>query len=109
MSLTLKSLSTAWHLSFLFLSPKLSPPTLAYQGLPFSQWVCETPVPSIHYAESNLQTESAREARKSFYCELCSKGYSRMNEFEAHEGSYDHLHKKVGGFLIVFLRIDRGQ
>lgn len=41
------------------------------------------------------QTESAREARKSFYCELCGKGYARMNEFEAHEGSYDHLHTKV--------------
>ena len=41
------------------------------------------------------QTESAREARKSFYCELCQKGYSRINEFEAHEGSYDHQHKKV--------------
>ena len=27
--------------------------------------------------------------------ELCSKGYSRMNEFEAHESSYDHQHKKV--------------
>ncbi|KAI9700708.1 MAG: hypothetical protein M1836_002077 [Candelina mexicana] len=40
------------------------------------------------------KTESAREARKSFYCELCSKGYSRMNEYEAHESSYDHQHKK---------------
>ncbi|MCJ1365351.1 hypothetical protein MMC16_004472, partial [Acarospora aff. strigata] len=26
--------------------------------------------------------------------DLCSKGYSRMNEFEAHESSYDHQHKK---------------
>ncbi|KAI9786235.1 MAG: hypothetical protein M1839_007646 [Geoglossum umbratile] len=40
------------------------------------------------------KTESAREARKSFFCELCQKGYSRMNEFEAHESSYDHQHKK---------------
>ncbi|KAL2038735.1 hypothetical protein N7G274_008493 [Stereocaulon virgatum] len=40
------------------------------------------------------KTESAREARKSFYCDLCQKGYSRINEFEAHEGSYDHQHKK---------------
>ncbi|KAI5852960.1 hypothetical protein DFP73DRAFT_24569 [Morchella snyderi] len=40
------------------------------------------------------KTESAVQARKSFYCELCSKGYSRMNEFEAHENSYDHQHKK---------------
>ncbi|KAL8949618.1 MAG: hypothetical protein Q9222_004280 [Ikaeria aurantiellina] len=41
-----------------------------------------------------VATESAREARKSFYCDLCNKGYGRINEFEAHEGSYDHLHKK---------------
>ncbi|KAK5019132.1 hypothetical protein BJ546DRAFT_119164 [Cryomyces antarcticus] len=40
------------------------------------------------------KTESAREARKSFFCELCQKGYARMNEFEAHESSYDHSHKK---------------
>ncbi|CAK4034811.1 G patch domain-containing 8 [Lecanosticta acicola] len=39
-------------------------------------------------------TESAREARKSFFCQLCQKGYARMNEFEAHEGSYDHQHRK---------------
>ncbi|KAK3724159.1 hypothetical protein LTR37_001283 [Vermiconidia calcicola] len=26
--------------------------------------------------------------------ELCQKGYARMNEFEAHEGSYDHQHRK---------------
>ncbi|KAJ9664945.1 hypothetical protein H2201_004997 [Coniosporium apollinis] len=40
------------------------------------------------------KTESAREARKSFFCELCQKGYSRMNEYEAHQGSYDHQHKQ---------------
>ncbi|KAL7269610.1 hypothetical protein RUND412_007713 [Rhizina undulata] len=40
------------------------------------------------------KTESAMLARKSFYCELCNKGYSRMNEYEAHENSYDHQHKK---------------
>ncbi|KAF3082418.1 hypothetical protein TWF569_004459 [Orbilia oligospora] len=39
-------------------------------------------------------TQSALDARKSFYCELCGKGYGRMNEFEAHESSYDHQHKK---------------
>jgi hypothetical protein len=27
--------------------------------------------------------------------ELCQKGYSRINEFEAHENSYDHQHKKA--------------
>ncbi|KAA8909973.1 hypothetical protein FN846DRAFT_940969 [Sphaerosporella brunnea] len=39
-------------------------------------------------------TASAREARFAFYCTLCSKGYSRVHEFEAHENSYDHQHKK---------------
>jgi hypothetical protein len=49
----------------------------------------------------DVQTESAREARKSFCCDLCQKGYSRINEFEAHEGSYDHQHKKVGAVLFI--------
>ncbi|ESZ89607.1 hypothetical protein SBOR_10005 [Sclerotinia borealis F-4128] len=40
------------------------------------------------------KTESAREAVKSFYCELCSKGYARMNEYESHLSSYDHSHKQ---------------
>ncbi|KAI5778899.1 hypothetical protein EDC01DRAFT_622140 [Geopyxis carbonaria] len=40
------------------------------------------------------RTESAREARKAFHCDLCGKGYSRIHEFEAHENSYDHQHKK---------------
>ncbi|KAF2863821.1 hypothetical protein K470DRAFT_196566, partial [Piedraia hortae CBS 480.64] len=39
-------------------------------------------------------TDSAREARRSFFCDLCQKGYARINDFEAHEASYDHLHKK---------------
>ncbi|CAK7266823.1 hypothetical protein SEPCBS119000_002227 [Sporothrix epigloea] len=40
------------------------------------------------------QTESAREARRAFFCELCQKGYTRMNEFESHLSSYDHAHKQ---------------
>ncbi|KAM0275035.1 hypothetical protein ACHAQH_007642 [Verticillium albo-atrum] len=39
-------------------------------------------------------TSSAREALQSFYCSLCSKGYSRMNDYEAHLSSYDHSHKQ---------------
>lgn len=31
---------------------------------------------------------------QSFYCQLCSKGYSRMNEYEAHLSSYDHTHRQ---------------
>ncbi|TAQ89325.1 hypothetical protein B7494_g2303 [Chlorociboria aeruginascens] len=40
------------------------------------------------------KTDSAREAVRSFYCELCSKGYARSNEYEAHLSSYDHSHKQ---------------
>ncbi|KAK4943004.1 hypothetical protein LTR10_017389 [Elasticomyces elasticus] len=39
-------------------------------------------------------TQSAKQARSAFFCSLCQKGYSRMNEFDAHESSYDHQHKK---------------
>lgn len=31
---------------------------------------------------------------QSFYCQLCQKGYSRMNDYEAHLSSYDHSHKQ---------------
>ena len=31
---------------------------------------------------------------QSFYCQLCQKGYTRMNDYEAHLGSYDHSHKQ---------------
>ncbi|CAK7235419.1 hypothetical protein SCUCBS95973_009263 [Sporothrix curviconia] len=40
------------------------------------------------------QTASAREARRAFFCELCQKGYTRMNEYESHLSSYDHAHKQ---------------
>lgn len=30
-----------------------------------------------------------------------------MNEFETHEGSYDHLHKKVGGTSLPFVKQER--
>ena len=39
-------------------------------------------------------TAAARDAQKSFYCALCAKGYARMNDYEAHLGSYDHSHKQ---------------
>ncbi|KAI9691366.1 MAG: hypothetical protein M1820_009703 [Bogoriella megaspora] len=40
------------------------------------------------------QTESARQAIKSFFCDLCQKGYARFNEYEAHQSSYDHQHRR---------------
>ncbi|KAJ5885342.1 C2H2 finger domain protein [Penicillium taxi] len=39
-------------------------------------------------------TESARSALSAFTCTLCNKSYSRHPEFEAHIGSYDHLHRQ---------------
>lgn len=50
---------------------------------------------SVADTRLHIQTESAREARKAFYCDLCQKGYGRINEYEAHQGSYDHTHRKV--------------
>ncbi|RFU78591.1 c2h2 type zinc finger containing [Trichoderma arundinaceum] len=47
-----------------------------------------------HQTLPPAQTTSAKEAQKSFYCTLCSKGYSRMNDYEAHLSSYDHSHKQ---------------
>jgi len=40
------------------------------------------------------KTDSAREAVKSFYCELCTRGYARAPDYEAHLSSYDHSHKQ---------------
>ncbi|OAA55157.1 hypothetical protein ISF_08078 [Cordyceps fumosorosea ARSEF 2679] len=51
-------------------------------------------MPPRHQTLPPAATSSAREAQKSFYCALCAKGYARMNDYEAHLGSYDHAHKQ---------------
>ncbi|KAI1778752.1 hypothetical protein F4818DRAFT_402369 [Hypoxylon cercidicola] len=51
-------------------------------------------MPPRHQTLPPAQTSSARAALQSFYCDLCSKGYSRMNDYEAHLGSYDHSHRQ---------------
>ncbi|KAK8068397.1 hypothetical protein PG996_007509 [Apiospora saccharicola] len=51
-------------------------------------------MPPRHQTLPQAQTASARAARQSFYCELCTKGYSRMNDYEAHLSSYDHSHRQ---------------
>ncbi|KAH6630021.1 hypothetical protein B0J18DRAFT_474618 [Chaetomium sp. MPI-SDFR-AT-0129] len=51
-------------------------------------------MPPRHQTLPPAQTSSAREALQSFYCQLCQKGYSRMNDYEAHLSSYDHSHKQ---------------
>ncbi|KAK9454323.1 hypothetical protein V1511DRAFT_511681 [Dipodascopsis uninucleata] len=40
------------------------------------------------------RTEAAKQALRSFYCDLCQKGYSRMDEYENHTNSYEHQHRK---------------
>ncbi|KAK2601332.1 hypothetical protein N8I77_010787 [Diaporthe amygdali] len=50
-------------------------------------------MPPRHQTLPPAQTAAAREALQSFYCQLCQKGYSRHNEYEAHLSSYDHSHK----------------
>ncbi|ATY62715.1 C2H2 finger domain [Cordyceps militaris] len=51
-------------------------------------------MPPRHQTLPPAATSSARDAQKSFYCTLCAKGYARMNDYEAHLGSYDHAHKQ---------------
>ncbi|KAF1735948.1 G patch domain-containing protein 8 [Beauveria bassiana] len=51
-------------------------------------------MPPRHQTLPPAATSSARDAQKSFYCALCAKGYTRMNDYEAHLGSYDHSHKQ---------------
>ncbi|KAK1765085.1 hypothetical protein QBC33DRAFT_181208 [Phialemonium atrogriseum] len=51
-------------------------------------------MPPRHQTLPPAQTSSAREALQSFYCQLCQKGYSRMNDYESHLSSYDHSHKQ---------------
>ncbi|KAK0725798.1 hypothetical protein B0H67DRAFT_642168 [Lasiosphaeris hirsuta] len=51
-------------------------------------------MPPRHQTLPPAQTTSAREALQSFYCQLCQKGYTRMNDYEAHLSSYDHSHKQ---------------
>ncbi|CAN8255820.1 unnamed protein product [Cochlearia groenlandica] len=46
-------------------------------------------------AERELKIQSdVKEIRKVFFCELCSKQYRTVMEFEGHLSSYDHNHKK---------------
>ncbi|KAI0130461.1 hypothetical protein BJ170DRAFT_315782 [Xylariales sp. AK1849] len=51
-------------------------------------------MPPRHQTLPQAQTASARAAMASFHCDLCSKGYSRMNDYEAHLSSYDHTHRQ---------------
>jgi len=47
--------------------------------------------------EQKIQSD-VKEIRKVFYCELCSKQYRTVMEFEGHLSSYDHNHKKVNKY-----------
>ncbi|KAF2769668.1 hypothetical protein EJ03DRAFT_351164 [Teratosphaeria nubilosa] len=47
-----------------------------------------------HLTPTLTQPSAANLSPKRPPSELCQKGYARMNDFEAHEGSYDHQHRK---------------
>ncbi|KAK9314593.1 hypothetical protein V1522DRAFT_200455 [Lipomyces starkeyi] len=52
------------------------------------------PLPRRATANPAPRTEAAKQALKNFYCDLCLKGYSRMDEYENHTNSYEHQHRK---------------
>ena len=72
--------------------PTLPPTSTLFPNPPPS--LTATPPLQRHQTLPPAQTSSAREALQSFYCQLCQKGYSRMNDYEAHLSSYDHSHKQ---------------
>jgi len=45
--------------------------------------------------------ETIAEMRKSFYCELCDKQYTKYSEFDNHLNSYDHHHRQVRTTLLL--------
>ncbi|KAI8631681.1 hypothetical protein F5Y19DRAFT_473362 [Xylariaceae sp. FL1651] len=73
--------------------PPPSPP-IPHSPFPIPQLPKLPPSQQRHQTLPPAQTSSARAALQSFYCDLCSKGYSRMNDYEAHLGSYDHSHRQ---------------
>ena len=54
--------------------------------------------------KEQLIADSTSELRKSYYCELCDKQYSKYSEYDNHLNSYDHHHRQVSimiGFCSV--------
>ena len=45
--------------------------------------------------------ETIAEMRKSFFCDLCDKQYTKYSEFDNHLNSYDHHHRQVQQYIIV--------
>lgn len=39
--------------------------------------------------------DSTAELRKSYFCELCDKQYTKYSEYDNHLNSYDHHHRQV--------------
>ena len=50
---------------------------------------------SVLLSARSLRANETLQANSYSQGDLCSKGYARMNEWEAHESSYDHQHKKA--------------
>ncbi len=45
--------------------------------------------------------ETIFEMRKSFYCELCDKQYTKYSEWDNHINSYSHHHNQVGQVTVT--------
>jgi len=48
----------------------------------------------LYHKEETRKNEIA-EITKPFYCQLCSKQYTNVAQYDQHLSSYDHHHKKV--------------
>ncbi|KAF2761420.1 zinc finger domain-containing protein [Pseudovirgaria hyperparasitica] len=51
-------------------------------------------MPPRNYVNPAPQTESARDAARNFFCDLCQKAYARQPELDSHLTSYEHNHQK---------------
>lgn len=45
-------------------------------------------------SKRELIKQEIRDVTRAFFCELCGKGYAKVSEWENHESSYDHHHRK---------------
>lgn len=54
----------------------------------------ETELRLAKVAKEESIKKEVEEMNKSFYCEICDKGYTKISEYENHLSSYEHNHAK---------------
>ena len=60
------------------------------------------PHPQAQAEKDRKMAETIAEMRKSFYCDLCDKQYTKYSEYDNHLNSYDHHHRQVPQYTIVY-------